>query len=301
MKKVKIILLFLISFCSSSKMYSQFVRSRYYSYYDTPFKFEIGAGINVMNCITDIGGANGDVTYYINEMRLKNFRPGASIYAGATFHNFIGARIEGNWGQVQSADEDIVPKNFNSQSRKLRNLSFRSNISEFSLLLELHPVLLFNPEASWLLEPYINGGVGWFSFNPQTQYQGKWVDLKPLHTEGEGFPEYPAVSNYNLSQSNIPVGIGVRYNVSSRVNIRLEYLHRILFTDYLDDVSSKKFINPAAFDKNLSPVLAARAKVLYNRSLEPAIAVRRGNPNNNDTYMSLSLKVGITLGSEYRP
>lgn len=301
MAKVKIVLFYFLTFCFSSKIYSQFAQSKYYYYYDRPFYFEIGAGLAAMNCITDIGGANGDKTYYLNEMRLRNFRPGANLYASVSYHNFLGARIEGTWGQIRSADTDIKAKNFNAKSRNLRNLSFRSNITEISLLLEFHPLLLINSEKKWFADPYIAGGIGLYSFNPQTKYQGEWVDLKPLHTEGEGFPEYPGVSNYKLSQNNIPVGIGVRYEVSPRVNFRLEYLHRVLFTDYLDDVSSKKFINPSAFNKNLSPVLAADAKALYNRSPEPRIAVRRGNPNNNDTYMSLSFKVGIILSREYSP
>lgn len=301
MRKEKIILIFLLTGCFSSKIYSQFVNSTYYYYYDKPFYFEIGAGVSAMNCITDIGGANGDKTFYINEMRLENFRPGGSLYGSVMYQNYIGVRLEGAWGQIQSADSDIKPKTYNSNSRKVRNLSFRSNIAEVTLMLEFHPLLLFNYEKKWLLEPYVTGGLGLFTFNPQTQYKGNWIDLKPLHTEGEGFPEYPDVANYSLSQANIPVGIGVRYNVSSRVNVRLEYLHRITSTDYLEDVSSKKFINPAAFDKNLSPVLAADAKALYNRSKEPSVSPRRGNPDNNDTYMSLSLKIGIILGREYRP
>lgn len=302
MKKVKTVSVFLLLCFFYSKNYCQFAHSRYYYSYYNPLKFEIGAGVGSMNCITDIGGANGDNGHYINELRLKNFKSNVSLYAGVTFHNFIGARLQGTWGQIRSADSDIKPTTFNANSRKIRNLSFRSNIYELSLLVEFHPLLLINPaENKFLIEPYITAGFGAFSFKPQTQYNGEWVDLKPLHTEGEGFPEYKGVSNYKLFQTNIPVGIGVRYNIAPRLNISLEYLHRILFTDYLDDVSSRKFIKPAAFDKNLSPVFAADAKALYNRSKDVRISVRRGNPNNNDTYMSLSVKVGLVLSRDYRP
>jgi hypothetical protein len=302
MRTIKIVSFFLLSCCFSSKIYSQFVQSKYYYYYDKPVYFEIGAGVSAMNCITDIGGSNGDNGYYFNEVRIKNYRPGGSIYGTAMYHNIIGARLEGTWGQVQSSDNDLKPTTGNPESRRLRNLSFKSTITEMALLLEFHPLLLFNIEGKkWIAEPYVTTGVGFFSFNPQTQYKGNWVDLKPLHTEGQGFPEYPNVSNYSRSQVNIPIGIGVRYNLSSRFNIRLEYEHRILFTDYLDDASSLKFINPAAFDKNLSPALAADAKALYNRTSFPRIAVRRGNPNNNDTYLSFSLKLGVVLSRVYKP
>lgn len=302
MKKVKTVVVFLLSCCFYSKVYSQFAHSKYYYSYYNPFQFEVGAGIGTMNCITDIGGANGDNTYYINELRKKNFKPDLSVYASVMYNNFLGARIEGIWGQIRSADSDIKPKTKNAESRKIRNLSFKSNIYEVSFSVEFRPLSLIKQEENkWLAEPYITAGVGGFYFNPQTLYNDTWVDLKPLHTEGEGFPEYKGVSNYQLFQANIPVGIGVRYNVSSRLNIGLEYLHRILFTDYLDDVSSKKFIKSAAFDKNLSSAYAADAKALYNRSTNPRISVRRGNPNNNDTYMTLSVKVGLVLSRDYRP
>lgn len=302
MNRVKLVLVYLLIACFSSKIYSQVVQSRYYYYFDKPVHYEIGAGIGLMNCITDIGGAHGDKYFYLNEIRLKNFRPGGSIFGSIMYHNYIGARLEATWGQVQSADRDIKGTTYNAASRRIRNLSFRTSIIEIALLGEIHPLLPFDYEGrKWIVDPYLVAGFGWFSFNPQAEYRGRWVDLKPLHTEGQGFPEYPAVRNYKLSQVNIPLGIGVRYELSPRFNLRLEYLHRVLYTDYLDDVSSRKFINPSAFDKNLSPALAATAKALYDRSEDPTISVRRGNPDNNDTYMSLSLKVGVILGRVFKP
>ncbi|HEX8277789.1 MAG TPA: DUF6089 family protein, partial [Segetibacter sp.] len=185
------------------------------------------------------------------------------------------------------------------QYKRNRNLSFKSNITEVALLFDFRPLILFELEPKkWAPEPYITAGIGWFSFNPQTQYNGRWVDLKPLHTEGQGFSEYPGVSNYKLSQFNIPFGIGFRYKLSSRVNIRLEYIHRKLFTDYLDDASREKFINPALFDKYLSPAAAADAKALYNRTLNGRTPPTRGIPRNNDTYMSLTLKLGVVLSKK---
>lgn len=294
MKKIKILFVFLLCICFS-KIYSQFFKTQYYS--NSPIYYEAGAGIGVMNSITDLGGANGDKNYYINEIKVKNFKLSGNIFAGIVYNSFIGARLQGTWGQVQAADGDIAGKSIRADYKRNRNLSFKSNITEVALLFDFRPLILFELEPRKLLpEPYLTAGIGWFSFNPQTQYNGRWVDLKPLRTEGQGFPEYPSVSNYKLSQVNVPVGIGLRYKLSSRYNIRLEFVHRILFTDYLDDASSQKYIDPTAFDKNLSPALAADAKALYNPSLNGRIPPRRGNPNNNDTYMSLSLKLGVVLG-----
>jgi len=81
-------------------------------------------------------------------------------------------------------------------------------------------------------------------------------------------------------------------------NVRLEFIHRRLFTDYLDDASTKEYINPSLFAKYLPPADAANARALYNRSLDGSIPIYRGHSNNNDAYMSISLKLGVVLGRE---
>ncbi len=149
-----------------------------------------------------------------------------------------------------------------------------------------------------LISPYITAGVGWFSFNPETEYKGHMIALQPLHLEGQGFSEYKDVKEYKTSQTNVPIGGGIRYEISALMNVRFEFLHRILFTDYLDDASSKGYVDPAVFAKNLNPIQAAYATALFNRSLDGKTPARRGNPNNNDSYMSFSVKLSVALGRE---
>jgi hypothetical protein len=293
MKKTKLLGFFLLS-CGFSTVYSQSFQSQPY-YGNAPIYYEIGGGMGAMNCITDLGGAANE-KFYINEIKGRNYKFSGSIYASAIYHNFIGARLEATSGQVSSADRDVEGNSMTAVYKRNRNLSFSSKIKELSLLFEFHPLPLFDLEPKkWWPEPYILAGIGLFSFNPQTKYNGNMVDLKPLHTEGEGFPEYPAVSNYSLTQANIPVGFGLRYKLTSRVNLRLEYIHRKLFTDYLDDASSKKYVDPVTFDKNLSPELAALAKALYNPSLNGRNPPRRGDPGDKDVFMTLFIKIGVSL------
>ena len=162
---------------------------------------------------------------------------------------------------------------------------------------EFHPLMLVNfKDDPPRFSPYLLGGIGWFSFNPQTLYNGHYINLKSLHTEGQGFPEYRDVQPYSTTQNNIPVGVGIRYELSALFNIRGEFEHRFLFTDYLDDVSSKFYVDPAVFAKHLSPVEANYARLLYNRRQDGEVPARRGNPKSKDTYMTFALKLGINLG-----
>jgi hypothetical protein len=278
-----------------------FTKLSFGQYYNNLFSYELSAGFGAMNCITDIGGSNSDKTYYINEIRLKNTKPSFSISGSVMYENLVGVRVEGTWGSVQSADADVAGTSVNARSKTVRNLSFRSKISEVSALAEFHPLLLFNyTKYPPLWSPYVVAGVGIFSFNPQALLHDTYIDLPPLHTEGEGFFEYKDCQPYSTTQFNIPVGIGLRYEASDAVNLRLEFNHRILFTDYLDDVHSPGFVDAEIFGKYLDFTNAGNAQQLYNRSLDGLLPARRGNPANNDTYMSLSFKVGLVLRRKAR-
>ncbi|WP_147205805.1 DUF6089 family protein [Segetibacter aerophilus] len=269
-------------------------------YYNNLFSYEFAIGVGAMNCITDIGGSNSDKTYYVNEIRLKNTKPSFSISAGAMYQNLLGLRLEGTWGAVQSADRDIDGTSVNAKSKTVRNLSFRSKISEVSLLAEFHPLLLFDYKYPPLWSPYVIAGVGIFSFKPQALLHNDYIDLPPLCTEGQGFFEYRDSKPYSTTQFNIPVGIGLRYEASDAVNLRLEFSHRILFTDYLDDAHSPGFVDAEIFRQYLDVANAGNAQQLYNRSLDGLVPARRGNPGNNDAYMSISFKVGLVLRRKAR-
>jgi hypothetical protein len=304
--KTKIIF-FLIFLCISLQPKAQ---SYFYddSYYDTPLTFEAGVSIGPMNSLTDIGGRIGRGKMGVKDLNIKSTTLFGSIYFAANYKNFLAIRIEATKGWIHSEDSLIGnTKSNGSIGRYNRNLSFRSPIDEISLTAEFHPldfIRTFDPYGSQpKFSPYIIAGIGYFHFNPQANLNGRWVDLQPLHTEGEGFAEYPQSKVYKLNQINIPFGVGIKYELSGRFNLRLEYITRKLFTDYLDDVHGR-FIDPAVFSKYLSGTQLADALILNNRvrsDAEPRFTTARpfgirGNPNNNDSYFTVNIKVGFVFG-----
>ena len=129
-------------------------------------------------------------------------------------------------------------------------------------------------------------------------HQGNWVDLQPLHTEGEGFKEYPNHPQYSLTQMNIPFGIGVRYEMAPKINLRAEILCRHLQTDYLDDVSTT-YVDPTILFNYLQGTNLNEALELNNRAL-PGWAYakpgdKRGDPSNKDSYFTFNIKIGFIL------
>ena len=89
--------------------------------------------------------------------------------------------------------------------------------------------------------------------------------------------------------------------MSPLVNLRGEFVYRLLTTDYLDDCSTD-YIDPAAYAANgFSGTKLANAIKYNNRVIngQPAFpGNKRGSPTQKDSYFSFNIKVGIALGRE---
>jgi opacity protein-like surface antigen len=265
--------------------------------------FELGITGGAMNCVTDIQGNPRVYQGPFAGVTLKNTNPTVGLYGAGIWKDFIGVRFEMNYGNVEGYDSLLdIASAPSAIGRYDRNLNFRSQILEFAVTAEFHPLQVFR---SWerdapRLSPYVFGGLAAFFFNPQGYTADGWVDLRPLRLEGQGFAEYPDREEYGKYAFAYPFGIGVRYDVSPKLTLRLEANKRTTFTDYLDDTHRAEWVNPALFDKYLSPSQAALAKQLYNRStlpnLRPPQDTRpRGNPKENDTYWTVVFKLGFNL------
>lgn len=310
MKKITILSAALILFL----MPLQKVFAQYYfydnNYFNTDLMFEFGGSLGAMNCLTDVGGKKGLGKRFVKDLNLGNNQLNGSVYFTAMYKEAVGLRLEGSFGHIKAYDS-ILKNVQETTPRYNRNLSFSSKISEVSLVAEFYPIFLFINWASRddeppVLSPYLLAGVGYFSFNPQTVLDGRTVDLQPLSTEGQGFAEYPNRKPYKLQQINFPVGIGMKYELSSVFNLRAEFMYRILTTDYLDDLSTR-YVDPSLFSKYFNGNQLADALALNDRRfpdpkypINPIGGQIRGNPKNNDAYFSFNLKIGILLGREKR-
>jgi hypothetical protein len=97
----------------------------------------------------------------------------------------------------------------------------------------------------------------------------------------------------------IPIGVGVKYNLSEKINFSFEIAHRFTTTDYLDDVSttyvgSDKFVG--------SPVAALFQDRSGETGYDPPLGLegrQRGWNKQRDQY--IIAEVGLTYNiSTYR-
>ena len=276
-------------------------------YYSSDWVVETGGSAGLMNSLTDIGGRKGTGKGFTKDLNWKVAKPSVSIYAVAMYKDAFGLRLEGTLGKIGSQDRLLKKSDPNLGERYGRNLSFRTHISDLQLAVEIHPLFFshYDEDESPFWSPYIVTGIGYYSFNPQALLHDHWYDLHPLHLEGQGFAEYPTRHTYELQQFNIPLGIGVKYEAGALLYIRVEIIHRILFTDYLDDVSTT-YVDPDTFYDHLSLADATIAQQLYSRmpELQPGYIVKegmaRGDHRNNDSFFSIQLKAGWVIRTKRR-
>lgn len=277
-------------------------------YYESDVNFEIGLSGGVMNAFTDLGGKKGVGRNFIKDLRWKTARPSYGAYFAATYKYAITARIEGTIGQVVGYDSILRNVASSTGGRYERNLSFRSKIAELQLGIELHPLYFksYDENEAPRLSPYLQMGVGYFSFNPEAKLQDQWYTLAPLRLEGQGFAEYPDRKPYSLAQLNLQGGLGLRYEINDFLNARLECVVRKLFTDYLDDASTD-YIDASLFANYLPATQAAIARQLYFRRYElnasdvvPMPGEQRGDPKDKDAFFTIQAKIGIMIGAKRR-
>lgn len=293
------------------------------------YQASIGLAVNATNYYGDLAPLPDKVSSDISLTKIGGsityaypFAPNFSLRGGFMFGTISGSDASAN------ANDDK-----NGIYRYQRNLSFRNRLQELSL------VLVFNLDNNEInlnerstVSPYVFLGVAVFHHNPQAKIPraslsgqpfpnaGEWVSLRGLGTEGQlanlsrsdvNFGNKP----YNLVQPAIPFGIGASIALNERWSISCEASFRMLFTDYIDDVS-RNYVDLGAFGKNeLAKAMSYRSNeivqpnyhytserdgmnytVLAGYGSEQKDNLR-GNKKNNDVYTVGSIQLSCFLGT----
>ncbi|HYC30053.1 MAG TPA: DUF6089 family protein [Chitinophagaceae bacterium] len=267
--------------------------------------WEGGLTIAPSNFLGDLGGNAGKGTTFLKDNNFNQTKFFIGGFMQVFPSDWLSGRFSLNYGRLSGDDGVIKGKGGMEEARRLRNLNFKTSIIELTAAAEIYPTVFFESDPSDVfhkIRPYAMAGIGAFRFNPQGQdpATGQWVALQPLHTEGQGFTEYPDRKPYKLMQLNVPLGVGIKYYVTENFALSFEIVHRKTFTDYMDDVSTE-YIDPNLFYNYLSPNQAAIADRVYNKS--PLRTVnsgfspgdKRGTKENNDAYYSAGFKLSWRL------
>ena len=261
-----------------------------------------GFTIGPSNFLGDLGGNYGKGTGFLKDNNIPSTRVFVGVHLTANPSEYLSFRLAANYGNIAGDDALISGKGGLEEARLIRNLNFRSRITEAFLVAEVFPLVFLeeDPTDTWhKIRPYAVMGAGYFKFNPQGQdpTTGGWVYLKPLRTEGQGF--VAGREEYKLSGMNIPLGFGAKYFASDNMALSFEIIHRKTFTDYIDDVSTQYI--PSSTFYSMMPVnqanLAIRMADKSGSAVNRNAGKKRGTATNKDGYYSIGLKASFRLGS----
>lgn len=199
------------------------------------------------------GGVFVGYSNYLGDMVVPTFTLDQANFAGGVFllnhiSQEFGLRANLFYGQIEGADA-------NYERLAGRGADFESSLFEVSILGEYEPLGKRrwgkNGQFSRIVSPYVFTGVGLGFYNPEVQL------AQDRPTEGKA---KDLAADYSDVHFSLPIGGGIKFDLSRKINLGLEFGMRFTFSDYLDGLS------------------------------------QGGDPNDNDVYVMGGLTAGFLLG-----
>ncbi|HTB32032.1 MAG TPA: DUF6089 family protein [Bacteroidia bacterium] len=250
------------------------------------FDFDAGLNLGASNYLGDIGGQLQTARPWIIDMKPQETRWAIGAYGRYKINTHFYAELQFNWIRICGADSLST-----NHGRVGRNLYFRNDIEEVSLMCDwvFYQATDIGGYFSYktTFNAYLTGGISGFHHNPEAMYNGSWVSLEPLETEGKA---------YSLFQPGVPLGIGFFYTFQRQYRIGWNLIWTETFTDYLDDVSSKYVTltdgSEAAYMANRTSMVPGMTRAWADNYLP---GNKRGDPTNNDSFLTTQLSFGYVF------
>jgi hypothetical protein len=250
----------------------------------------------------EVGIEAGIAEYYGDlhtDMGLRSAKPAAGIFYRRLFGAYFAAGVHVNFASLGYSDA------YNTDTfSHVRNLSFDTNVWDVSLRGTFN-FFRFEPGSlTRRFTPYFTIGIGAFHFDPYAWYHNNKYYLQPLGTEGQGSPLYPERKRYSLWSVEVPMGVGLKYNLNKSWNISCGVTYHFTATDYLDDVSTT-YAGRAAFPPGFSgkqtigSILQDRSGVYGNPIGEAGR--QRGDSGNRDSIMGIEISLSYLFESYHCP
>jgi hypothetical protein len=239
-------------------------------------RIEIGATVGVANYVGDLAPS----------MVIAETKPAFGVFGRYTISSSFAFTGAINLTQLSGSDQNF---DFN----KPRNISFRSNITEYSGVFEFNYFKYGYGVLDKKITSYLFLGLALFHYNPQAFYDGKWVDLRPLQTENSSYGPYSVA---------IPFGMGVKWRVSKHIAFESSFGFRKTYTDRIDDVSGVYSTVNLAPDRQgtIASILTDPSSELNNGNPQFLGGHKRGNADFNDWYVMANVSITYRIFSRQK-
>jgi len=182
-----------------------------------------------------IGGTNYVGDLVVPSITLKELNYGAGLVIRHNMNRRMALRGNLLFGKIDGRDDNWSEPAF----RPKRNFSFESPITELSLTFEYSPFAgrdWFDNEEKFIrrITPYAFAGLGVAFWDPATDFNISADGGAPF---GATLAEIEADKDFGTAALVIPIGGGIKADITDKIIGGLEFGMRLPFTDYLDGIS----------------------------------------------------------------
>lgn len=253
--------------------------------------WDYGGGLGVSNYLGDIGGKEKTRRDFVYDMKLAKTRFNAGVFVRYKWMPNVSLKLAFDFIRVEGDDKLTT-----NPARRYRNLNFRNDLYTLSFTGEWFfyedPDLGNTYRYRNSFRSYLFAGLAAFYHGPKGLYQGQWIKLRPLQTEGVAY------SPINFA---IPTGLGFYFTFNRRHRIGFEATYWKTFTDYIDDISSNYPAVPPR--DNLAKAMSLRTPELGPKAYQdnPGVYMshnwgqKRGDKTHKDAVLTMSLTYSYVL------
>jgi len=199
-------------------------------------------------------------------------------------HPHYALRVAAEQGQCTASD-----LNASRADRAARGITVRTQTLSVWAMGEVTFLPLRIPSFRFQHSPYLFAGLGVTRYNPQGAYQGTWMDLRPLGTEGQGL-DGSGTTIYGTRALSIPLGMGWRAHLGPWLTAQVEAQWTWIASDYVDDVSGNY--------PDITALREARgdaAAYFADPTARGLTGYARGQSDRNDGLIRANVGLGLHL------
>lgn len=206
--------------------FSHFLVSPAMAQDDPEYKMEVGAGIGLVNYLGDY---NGNL--------VKNLQPMGSLVAKYRLNPRMSWTASIGYGKLKGSIND--EKSWYPEAEQLPQ-SFSNGLIDAGLRFEYN----------------------FWAYGTGREYRGA-KPLTPFLAFGLGFT-YADTSSGGQTAANLPIGAGIKYKVSDRLNLTAEWRIHFTGSDNLDGVSDPYGIKSSGLFKNTDCYSVLQVSLTYD-------------------------------------
>jgi len=259
-------------------------------------RHELVGGIGVGNYLGELGGGSGEKRPWLMDMEWSQMKFSWGLGYRYNMSYRFASRLNFAWVKVGGSDQLT-----SNPQRQYRNLSFKSNIYEFSFLVDYYifrakPGHLYNIKGARGMKgmPFdviAFVGVGGFYFKSKSD----GIALAKLGTEGQGLEG--GSKPYSPYSVSFPFGLSFNYVYYQNIKFGLDFSYRFTLTDYIDDASTVYYDNDKlrGAKGDLSADMADKSD--GSNPGWTSAGSPRGNPKNKDHFLSIMVTATYNISS----